>query len=352
MTLEERVAVLSGRVMTLERRLATIREMGTALGETLNLDDVLQTITSQIASLLDADRATLYVVDERDRRLHSRVTVGGRVEEIVLEIGEGLAGWTARTGQGVNLKDAYRDQRFNPHVDKLTGYRTRSMLCQPMRTPRGRIIGVAQVINKRGDGYFSVEDEHLLTSMTTQAAIALENARLFTAVLSSNYQIRDAQEKLQRNYERLDLLYRIETEFSGTSDLDTLLCRILELCAGAVSSEVGVLMVRHERGGDLFSTQGSGGVTKLQNALVSGIMGEVLRSGQERTVEPGVREPPVQPLHPQLEVEVRAAICVPVPGPEGEPVGVLALANPRRPAVAWSPDDRKVVGFLASQVGR
>jgi len=350
--LEERVAFLSERVMTLERRLATLQEMGTALGESLNLDDVLQTITHQVTNLLDADRATLYVVNEKERRLRSHVTVGGRVEEIVLELGEGIAGWTARTGQGVNLKDVYRDQRFNPHVDKLTGYRTRSMLCQPMRTPRGRIVGVAQVMNKRGEGYFTVEDEHLLASMTTQAAIALENAKLFSDVLGTNIQLRDAQDRLQRNYERLELLYRIETEVTSTMDPDILLERILTLCTESVTSEVGALLIRHETGGDLYHLQRGGAISKLENALIAGAMGEVLRSGSEQSLRGEARDTPVSPLHPELDVEIRTAYCVPVPGSEGDPVGVLALANPKRRSADFSSDDRKLVAFLASQVGR
>lgn len=351
-SMEEKVAVLSERVLTLERRLATLQEMGTALGESLNLDDVLQTITNQVTNLLDADRATLYVVDEKERKLKSRVTVGARVEEIVLELGEGIAGWTARTGKGVNLKDVYRDQRFNAHVDKLTGYRTRSMLCQPMRTPRGRIVGVAQVMNKRGAGYFTVEDEHLLTSMTTQAAIALENAKLFSDVLKTNIRLRDAQDRLQRNYERLELLYRIETEVTSTMDRDNLLERILTLCVESVTSEVGALMIRHETGGDLYHVERGGAVRKLDNALVGGVMGEVFRTGQEQSVGGTQAEASLRPLHPELDVELRVAYCVPVLGTEGEPVGVLALANPKRRSTDFSPDDRKLVAFLASQVGR
>ncbi|MFH1530406.1 MAG: GAF domain-containing protein [Pseudomonadota bacterium] len=350
--LEEKVAFLSERVMTLERRLATLQEMGTALGESLNLRDVLQTITLQVTNLLDADRATLYVVDEKERKLRSHITVGGVVEEIVLELGEGIAGWTARSGTGVNLKDVYRDQRFNAHVDKLTGYRTRSMLCQPMRTPRGRIVGVAQVMNKKGDGYFTVEDEHLLTSMTTQAAIALENAKLFSDVLKTNIQLRDAQDRLQRNYERLELLYRIETEVTSTMDPDNLLERILTLCIESVTSEVGALMIRHDTGGDLYHLERGGKIRKLNNALVGGVMGEVLRSGKEQSVGGAAQEPDLRPLHPELDIELRVAYCVPVPGPEGEPVGVLALANPKRRSEDYSPDDRKLVAFLASQVGR
>jgi signal transduction histidine kinase/putative methionine-R-sulfoxide reductase with GAF domain len=351
-TMEEKVAFLSERVLTLERRLATLQEMGTALGESLNLDDVLQTITNQVTNLLDADRATLYVVDEKERKLRSRVTVGGRVEEIVLELGEGIAGWAARTGRSVNLKDVYRDQRFNAHVDKLTGYRTRSMLCQPMRTPRGRIVGVAQVMNKRGAGYFTVEDEHLLTSMTTQAAIALENAKLFSDVLKTNIQLRDAQDRLQRNYERLELLYRIETEITSTMDPDKLLERILSLCVEAVTSEVGALMIRHETAGDLYHTEGGGEVRKLDNALVGGVMGEVFRTGQEQSVGGTLAASPMRPLHPELDVDLRVAYCVPILDNEGEPVGVLALANPKRRAADYGPDDRKLVAFLASQIGR
>src|SRR5690606_4952828 len=106
----------------------------------------------------------------------SKVLQGARMKELRLKIGEGIAGWVAKTGKSVNIKDAYRDQRFNQNVDNETGFQTRSCLCQPIRNHERKIIGVVQVLNKH-EGYFTVEDENLLSAISSQVAVSIENSK-------------------------------------------------------------------------------------------------------------------------------------------------------------------------------
>ncbi len=96
---------------------------------------------------------------------------------IRLPIGKGLAGHVARTGEVVNITDAYSDPRFNPEIDRKSGYSTRTVLCMPMRNKNGEIIGVFQLLNKR-IGHFGPEDEAFIEALSVHAAIALENARM------------------------------------------------------------------------------------------------------------------------------------------------------------------------------
>ena len=83
----------------------------------------------------------------------------------------------AKTGEIVNIPDAYNDPRFNPEVDKKTGYRTNNMLTMPMRNRDGKIIGVFQMLNKKG-GPFTPQDEEFLNALSIHASIAIENARM------------------------------------------------------------------------------------------------------------------------------------------------------------------------------
>jgi serine phosphatase RsbU (regulator of sigma subunit) len=100
------------------------------------------------------------------------------LKEIRIKIGEGIAGYVAATGKVLNTKDAYADPRFLRVFDEMTGYRIRTVLTAPLRDPHGKTIGVVQVINKKG-GPFTARDERLLTAMAAQAAISIENARLY-----------------------------------------------------------------------------------------------------------------------------------------------------------------------------
>jgi serine phosphatase RsbU (regulator of sigma subunit)/CRP-like cAMP-binding protein len=148
------------------------------LNSTLNLEEVLDRILATALQIVDGDRGTVYMLDERKHELWSRVLTGDGRLEIRLPIGKGIAGYVAATGDTINSADAYMDPRFNPEVDRESGYRTRSMLCMPMRNHKGKIIGVFQLLNKH-TGTFSIEDEGLIDALSVHAAVAVENARLY-----------------------------------------------------------------------------------------------------------------------------------------------------------------------------
>jgi sigma-B regulation protein RsbU (phosphoserine phosphatase) len=97
-------------------------------------------------------------------------------------VGQGLAGTVAATGKVLNIQDAYEDPRFDRAFDRLTGFRTRTILTVPMRNSQGDIVGVAQVVNKE-NGPFTDRDERLLAAIATQATISIENARLYTQAM-------------------------------------------------------------------------------------------------------------------------------------------------------------------------
>ena len=113
---------------------------------------------------MTAERSTLYLLDEDRGELWAKVAQGEDDREIRFPVGAGLAGWVAKTGQSINIKDAYQDPRFNNYVDERTGYRTHSIICQPIRNQRRKIIGVVQVLNKQ-KGYFTIADEQLLSAL-------------------------------------------------------------------------------------------------------------------------------------------------------------------------------------------
>ena len=127
---------------------SALREIGQALGTTTDLDQVLELILVKITEAVDADRATLYLLDDARNELVSRIAQGAEVRSIRLAIGEGIAGHVAKTGRAVTVRDAYKDPRFSPQWDVLSGYRTRSILAAPMKNHLGKTIGVVQVLNK------------------------------------------------------------------------------------------------------------------------------------------------------------------------------------------------------------
>jgi sigma-B regulation protein RsbU (phosphoserine phosphatase) len=159
-------------------RLRLVVEAAKVLNSTLELDRLLGVILETALGLVDGDRGTVYLVNEQRKELWSCVFKGEERVEIRMPTGSGIAGYVAATGETLNIPDAYFDTRFNPDIDRVTGYRTRSILCMPMKNRSGRIVGVFQILNKRS-GTFTSDDESILDALSVHAAIAVENARLY-----------------------------------------------------------------------------------------------------------------------------------------------------------------------------
>jgi len=136
----------------------------------------------EINQNLHADRSTLFLVNPQRNEIWSKVLLGDESLEIRLPIGKGIAGLVAKTGQVINIADAYQDNRFNPEVDRQTGYHTRSILAVPIRDKSRNIIGVIQCLNKK-NGKFTATDEQFLAAFAEHIAIAIQNARLYQEAL-------------------------------------------------------------------------------------------------------------------------------------------------------------------------
>ena len=143
-----------------------------------NIDNLLQIIAEETKLALNADRCSVFLYDKNTNELWSKIALGIEAQEIRFSADKGLAGHVARTGETINIKDAYNDERFNKEIDLQTGYVTKTILCMPMRNVNHDIVGVFQVLNKK-NGVFSTEDEDLMLAIGSNAGISLENARLF-----------------------------------------------------------------------------------------------------------------------------------------------------------------------------
>lgn len=163
------------------RNLNTLLEVSKAMAIEVQLDNLLQVIMEKTTEVMEADRSSLFLYDESRNELWSKIAQGLELKEIRFPVGVGIAGDVAKTRQMANIPDAYKDPRFNPDFDKQTSYRTRSVLCLPMLSNEGRLIGVIQVLNKKGGGAFDEQDESLLEALAAHAGVALERARLTEA---------------------------------------------------------------------------------------------------------------------------------------------------------------------------
>ena len=154
-------------------------KIGQAVAAEKNINSLIKTIAEETKTALNADRCTVFLYDKENNELYSKVATGlDDVKELRIPADKGLAGHVVQTGETINIKDAYKDKRFNKQIDKKTGYRTKTILCMPIKNFNQEIIGVFQVLNKF-DETFTIDDEDLLVAIASSAGISLENAQLF-----------------------------------------------------------------------------------------------------------------------------------------------------------------------------
>ena len=169
---EQRIAIESRY-----QKLQNLIDASKSINSTLDLDKLLGLILDAATKSIGADRGTLYLVDDVKKELWSKILQGSNMIEIRLPVGKGLSGFVAEKGETILIPDTYADPRFNPEIDKQSGYRTRNMLCMPMKNKDGKLIGVFQLLNKK-EGAFDAEDVNFIDAFSAHASVAIENARL------------------------------------------------------------------------------------------------------------------------------------------------------------------------------
>jgi serine phosphatase RsbU (regulator of sigma subunit)/anti-sigma regulatory factor (Ser/Thr protein kinase) len=218
----------------IEEELQVFEEVGLALSNERNVETLLPLIVDKLTEVVDADRGTLYLIDEEKDELVSKILQDdtGRLTEIRLKIGEGVSGYVAQTGETVNIFSAKEDPHFARWIDQSSGYETKTMLCTPMRNAQREIIGVVQLLNKI-DGVFTPRDEAILTVLSSQAAIAIENAQLITS------------EKTKRQL--ADTLREVSSIINSALELDAVLKLILNQLERVISFEgVSIMLIEGE----------------------------------------------------------------------------------------------------------
>ena len=164
-------------------RLHSLLDVTQSLSSEIDLDNLLGRIMDVVTINLNADRCTVFLLDRERNELWSKVAIGLK-QEIRFPADKGIAGYVATSGEVLNIPDAYADYRFNPEIDKKTGYKTENMLTMPMRDKHNQVLGVFQVLNRK-NGPFSADDEELLAAIASIAATAIENAILYEEIRKS-----------------------------------------------------------------------------------------------------------------------------------------------------------------------
>ena len=190
------------------RELETILKFTALINSSLKIEDVLNYAMASAEEFMDAEASTVYELDEENSELFIWIARGEKkdsVERIKFELGQGISGHVVQSGQPMVIQDVRKEKRFSRKFDRITGFHTRSMICVPLNL-RGKTIGALQVLNKKSGDLFTQIDVELLTTLSQQIAVAMENAKLYRRLEKrfelNAQELKTAHEKLIRS-ERL-----------------------------------------------------------------------------------------------------------------------------------------------------
>ncbi|MEW6219684.1 MAG: GAF domain-containing protein [Thermodesulfobacteriota bacterium] len=321
------------KVSDILEKIASFLNISSCLSESLSLDDLLGAMIAMVNETLGAERSTLFLYDKETGELFSRVAQGGQVEEIRFPGDLGIAGSVFHTGTAVIIDDAYADPRFNQEVDRQTGFVTRNILCAPLRTKTGQVVGVIQVLNKV-HGPFTSDDLTLLEALSAQAGSALHNAQLF--------------QEIQRAKEEESRLLEVTTAISTELKLQPLLLKIMQTATDILQAERSTLFMYDERRHQLWSLVAQLSETReIRIPADRGIAGEVFTTGVSVNIADAYSD---QRFNPEVDrktgYRTRNILCVPVATKEGKPVGVIQSLN-KKGGPFTGVDERRLRAFAA-----
>ncbi len=232
------------------RQLATLNQVAQTITSTLDLESLLQRVLESAVDILGCEAGSLFLIDEETTDSIFKVAVGPVASDLIglrVPAGRGIVGSAAQSGQPVIVNDTASDPRWFQKSDKTTGFVSRAVMAVPLRV-KERIIGVVEVINKHDGSPFDEEDIALLTAFGGQAAVSIENARLFNLT----------DKALEARVEELSAMQRIDRELNTSLDVKKAMKVVLDRALASTSAEAGMAGVVTGEGMLIIAHQGYG----------------------------------------------------------------------------------------------
>ncbi|MBU4370933.1 MAG: GAF domain-containing protein [Proteobacteria bacterium] len=297
------------------------------------LDEILKSLVEITTRELKADRGTIFLNDSETGELYSRVAQGNFQREIRFLNNTGVAGHVFTSGVGVIVHNAYEDPFFNRSIDEQTGYITKTILCVPIRTIKGEIIGAAQALNKK-KGLFTKADLKLMAAMTTQAAIALQSTQFVERM---------------KQFRRKEMeFFNVVSEVTAEIDLGALLQKVMSEATRMLNAERATLFLNDEKTNELFSKIGLGlAATEIRLPNHLGIAGAVFTSRETVNIPYAYADLRFNPaFDKKTGFFTRSILCVPVINKNGKIIGVTQVLN-KRSGPFTAEDESRLKAFTA-----
>ncbi|MEL0067992.1 MAG: GAF domain-containing protein [Gammaproteobacteria bacterium] len=308
--LQKRLHVANSKLRTSELLLSVSQK----IAGLKNLSEILWTIIETTTETLNADRGSLFLNDPLTGELYSRVAQGELIREIRILNTTGIAGSIFQSGVGEIIHDAYADDRFNSKIDEQTGYVTKNIVCAPVKTVRGDVIGVIQILNKKR-GRFTKDDLDIVQGITLQAAVSLQNAQGMEEMVKSR----------EKEMKFLDVVAEVTSEI----ELGSLLQRVMVEATKMLNADRATLFLNDFKTNELFSRVAMGeGIGEIRLPNNAGIAGAVFQSRQTINIPHAYADLRFNPgFDKQTGYFTRSILCVPIINKDGDCIGCTQALN-------------------------
>jgi adenylate cyclase len=296
------------------RHFETILDIARRISGTDSLDQVLYALVEMTSAEIACDRSTFFLYDPDTNDLFSRVAQGLRSREIRIPPTEGIAGAVFQSGKPIIVADAANDPHFDSLVDKQTGYVTRNLICVPLTTVSGDVVGAAECLNKNG-GHFTDADVALLSDIGQVAVPALRSSRFIERMTVAR----------EQEMHFLDVV----TDITSEIDLDVLLKRIMDEVTRMLGAERSTLFLNEPKTNELFSRVAQGEqVSEIRLPNNVGIAGTVFTTGTTVNIPHAYADLRFNPHFDKVTgFFTRSILAAPLTNKSGRVIGVTQVLN-------------------------
>jgi len=310
--------------------------------ETL-LEQLLDAFTIKIGQILEADRTTIFLVNQESKQLLFKTVKEETLQpqELRLPMTVGILGHVATTGEAVNVADAENHPLFNEEIDQPPNYKTRTTLCMPIfsTTKPNEAVAVVQLLNKAGEVPFSEEDEQLFRSFADSMGIILESCQSFYVAA--------------RNQRGVSALLKATTTLGQSLDLETTLRTVMDLAKDLMQADRSTLFLLSKEMGELWTKVAKAdGTTMVEIRIPAnrGIAGYVASTGETLNITDAYTDPRFDPTtDKKTGYFTRNILCMPVYNAKGELIGVTQLINKNQGS--FSNSDEQFLKAFNAQAG-
>jgi GAF domain-containing protein len=330
-------------------RLRSLMQGTRELNTEHDMQTLIRNVTVRAKELVNAERCTLFLLDKSGSELWSYVTDAATTVTVPdgidaaksdvdsdavfrVPLGQGIAGTVASTGEPFVVKDAYMDPLFDASFDKGTGFRTRAVMCFPIRGEAGHVLGVMQMINKNDTNeetaFFNEEDEDLLQALCSHVGVALTNSRLF---------------------EKINVLLKTASSLSSNTDTATLIREMIGHARDLLECERATVFIVDEKRNQLWSLAADG-TDRIRVNIGQGIAGTVAATGERLQIDDAYNDERFDPATDRATgFRTRNMLCVPMVVADTKQVlGVTQIIN-KKGGLSFTSDDLELMSAFSAQ---